>query len=35
MHRKTLVVSLMASSLLVSVFALGDDKAKVKGMIRS
>ena len=35
MHRKTLVVSLMASSLLVSVFALGGDKAKVKGMIRS
>src|ERR1700746_211055 len=35
MHRKTLVVSLMASSLLVSGFALGDDKAKVKGMIRS
>jgi len=25
----------MASSLLVSLFALGDDKAKVKGMIRS
>ena len=35
MHRKTLVVSLMASSLLVSVFAFGGDKAKVKGMIRS
>jgi OmpA-OmpF porin, OOP family len=35
MHSKTIVVSLMASSLLVSVFALGDDKAKVKGMIRS
>jgi OmpA-OmpF porin, OOP family len=35
MHRKTLVVSLMASSLLLSVFAFGGDKAKVKGMIRS
>ncbi|MFL6307682.1 MAG: OmpA family protein [Candidatus Sulfotelmatobacter sp.] len=35
MHRKTLVVSLMASSMLVSLFALGGDKAKVKGMIRS
>ena len=35
MHRKTLVVSLMASSTLVSLFALGGDKAKVKGMIRS
>jgi OmpA-OmpF porin, OOP family len=35
MHRKTLVVSLMALSLLVSVFAFGGDKAKVKGMIRS
>ena len=35
MHRTTLVVSLMASYMLVSVFALGGDKAKVKGMIRS
>jgi len=35
MHRKALVVSLIASSLLVSVFAVGGDKAKVKGMIRS
>jgi OmpA-OmpF porin, OOP family len=35
MHRKKLVVSLMASSLLLSVFAFGGDKAKVKGMIRS
>src|SRR6201997_5767990 len=35
MHRKTLVVSLLASSLLVSVFAFGGDKAKVKGMISS
>jgi OmpA-OmpF porin, OOP family len=35
MHRRMTVVSLLASSLLVSVFALGDDKAKVKGMIRS
>jgi len=35
MHRKELVVSLMASSLLLSVFAFGGDKAKVKGMIRS
>src|SRR5246127_3685383 len=35
MYRKKLVVSLMASSLLLSVFAFGGDKAKVKGMIRS
>ena len=35
MHRKKLVVSLMALSLLLSVFAFGGDKAKVKGMIRS
>jgi len=35
MHRRMTVVSLLASSLLVSGFALGDDKAKVKGMIRS
>jgi OmpA-OmpF porin, OOP family len=35
MHRKKLVVSLMASSLLLSVYAFGGDKAKVKGMIRS
>src|SRR6201981_3173862 len=35
MHRKKLVVSLMALSLLLSVFAFGGDKTKVKGMIRS
>ena len=35
MHRKTLVISLMALSLLLSVFAFAGDKAKVKGMISS
>lgn len=35
MHRKTLVVSLIALSLLGSVFAFGGDKANVKGMITS
>ena len=33
MNRKTIVVSLMALFLLASVFAFGDDKTKVKGMI--
>jgi OmpA-OmpF porin, OOP family len=33
MHRKTIVVSLMAVFCLVSVFAFGGDKAEVKGMI--
>jgi OOP family OmpA-OmpF porin len=33
MNRKTIVVSLMALFFLVSVFAFGDDKTKVKGMI--
>jgi outer membrane protein OmpA-like peptidoglycan-associated protein len=33
MNRKTIVVSLMALFFLASVFAVGGDKAKVKGMI--
>ncbi len=33
MHGKAIVVSLMALFFLVSVFAFGGDKAKVKGMI--
>jgi len=33
MHRKTIVVSLMALFFLASIFAFGGDKAEVKGMI--
>ena len=33
MHRKTMLVSLMALFFLASVFAFGGDKAEVKGMI--
>ena len=35
MHRKTIVVSLVALFALASVYALGGDKAEVKGMISS
>jgi len=35
MHRKTIVVSLIAAFCLVSVFSFGGDKAEVKGMIIS
>jgi OmpA-OmpF porin, OOP family len=35
MHRKTIVVSMMLLFLAASVFAFGDDKAKVKGMINT
>ena len=33
MHRKTIVISLMALFFMASVFAFGGDKTKVKGMI--
>jgi len=35
MHRRMTVVSLMTLLFLASVFAVGDDKAKVKGMINT